>query len=124
MAEASAPGPSLELRDDAAGSLVVLAPARGAIVTRFHAGDRELLFLDESTLTDPTKNVRGGIPLLFPSPGRLTGDHFARDGHQGAMKQHGFARELPWRVGKTATGTATLVLESTPSTLAAYPWPS
>jgi galactose mutarotase-like enzyme len=83
-------GETLELSDDGARSAVSIVPERGAIVTRFRARGRELLYLDDATLRDRTKNVRGGIPILFPSPGKLEGDHFTRGGREGAMKQHGF----------------------------------
>ena len=41
----------------------------GGIVTRFAAFGRELLYLDRKTFADPAANVRGGNPVLFPSPG-------------------------------------------------------
>jgi len=121
----ASPRGSLELCDDEAKSLVTIAPERGAIVTRFRVGERDLLYLDESTLVDRTKNVRGGVPLLFPSPGRLAGDRFERAGRSGSMKQHGFARDVAWAVGALDTSDAaraTLAIESTGSTRAAYPW--
>ena len=115
---------TIELSDAEAGSAVTIVPARGAIVTRFRVGGRELLYLDETTLRDPTKNVRGGIPVLFPSPGRLTGDRFTRAGRSGAMKQHGFARDLPWatRSIDASARRATLVLGATDATRAAFPY--
>ena len=113
-------GDILELRDG--DSSVTIVPGRGAIVTRFRVGDRDLLYLDESTLRDPTKNVRGGIPVLFPSPGRLSADHFERGGHSGSMKQHGFARDMAWQVRTRDAARATLVLESTDATRAMFPW--
>lgn len=124
-------GDAIELHDDEARSAATVVPGRGAIVTRFRAAGRELLYLDEATLRDPTKNVRGGIPLLFPSPGPLAGDRFERRGHSGSMKQHGFARNLPWQVRAhdaledvdTDAALATLDLASSDATLAMYPWP-
>jgi galactose mutarotase-like enzyme len=59
----------LTLQDGA--SRVEIVPERGGLVTRFRVGDRPVLHLDEATLADPTKNVRGGVPVLFPSPGPL-----------------------------------------------------
>jgi galactose mutarotase-like enzyme len=118
-------GDTVELTDTEARSSVAIVPARGAIVTRFRVGDRDLLYLDEATLRDPAKNVRGGIPVLFPSPGRLTGDRFVRGGRSGAMKQHGFARDLAWEtrsVAATDAARATLVLRATEATRAAYPY--
>jgi galactose mutarotase-like enzyme len=118
-------GDTLELSDDQARSSVTILPARGAIATHFRVAGRELLYLDEATLRDPKKNVRGGIPLLFPSPGKLEGDRFERGGARGAMKQHGFARDLGWRVGETSereAAQATLELLSNEATRAAFPW--
>lgn len=96
----------LELGDTSTGTSVRLAPARGALVTSFRVGDRELLYLDEATLRDPTVNVRGGVPLLFPSPGKLTGDAWAFGGASGRLSQHGFARKLPWTVEQLGTDGA------------------
>jgi galactose mutarotase-like enzyme len=97
---------------------LAIAPERGAIVTSFDIGDRRVLFMDEETLRDPTKNVRGGVPVLFPSPGKLENDTWSRDGKSGAMKQHGFARNLAWQ----PKGDDTLVLESNDVTRAQFPW--
>jgi galactose mutarotase-like enzyme len=123
--EAAAVGDCIVLEDDADHSRVTIAPQRGAIVTSFSVGGRELLYLDESTLTDATKNVRGGVPVLFPSPGKLTDDAWARAGQAGKMKQHGFARTLPWNVVSTSETAAQVLLElaSSADTLEAYPWP-
>jgi galactose mutarotase-like enzyme len=118
-------GELLVLADEQAESRVELAPARGALVTSFSVGGRELLYLDRATLADPSKNVRGGNPVLFPSPGRLTGDAFMINGRAGALKQHGFARALPWRPGAvedTKNASVTLTLSSSELTRAQYPF--
>lgn len=124
MVRATSTG-DIELSEPRTRSGATIVPGRGAIVTRFHVGGRELLYLDEATLQDPTKNVRGGIPVLFPSPGRLTGDRFEREGRSGSMKQHGFARDLPWQANvhdDADAARATLVLRSSDATRAMYPW--
>lgn len=114
---------SITLTDEQTDSSVVIAPHRGAIVTSFCVKACELLYLDAATFDDPTKNVRGGIPVLFPSPGKLDDDQFRSHGREGAMKQHGFARTLPWIVASEPTpSTATLALESSEATLSQYPW--
>lgn len=105
-----------------ASSRVFLAPARGGMATRFFVGDRAVFYLDEATLLDPTKNVRGGNPVLFPSPGRLPGDRFTQDGRSGAMGQHGFARAEAWEVVERAADTAALRLRANERTRAAFPW--
>jgi galactose mutarotase-like enzyme len=135
---------SLELRDTDAKSLLVLAPSRGGMATRLSLGGRHRLFLDESTLReqiiggaapepprDPqtaplrsavfAKNVRGGIPVLFPSPGKLEGGVYAK----GTLAQHGFARNLPWELVSTKTeddARATLRLASNDETRRNFPW--
>jgi galactose mutarotase-like enzyme len=104
------------------GSQLSLVPGRGAIITRWVAGGRERLYLDESTLADPTKNVRGGVPLLFPSPGKLDEGRFTHAGKSGAMKQHGFARDLPWTVTVQTESSISLSVSATDATRAMFPW--
>jgi galactose mutarotase-like enzyme len=116
---------SLELSDTDAKSSVVLVPNRGGIATRFRIGLRDVFFLDEETLKDAEKNVRGGNPILFPNPGKLTDDVWSRDGASGGMKQHGFARTRPWQTSLTSTGesaSVTLRLSADDATLAVFPW--
>jgi galactose mutarotase-like enzyme len=96
-------------------SRVAIEPARGGMVTAFDVGGRPVLFLDGATLADPSKNVRGGIPVLFPSPGKLRDDHWAR----GRLAQHGFARNLPWEVVSAAATVARLRLATSGGL---WPW--
>jgi galactose mutarotase-like enzyme len=103
-----------------------IRPARGGMVTRFEVGNVPVMYMDDATLADPAKNVRGGNPVLFPSPGKLSGDAWARGSHSGAMSQHGFARNLPWRVLGTIDGASPAIaveLTSTEQTRAQFPWP-
>jgi galactose mutarotase-like enzyme len=111
------------LEDASAHARVVIAPARGGMVTRFDVAGKPVLYLDVATLVDETKNVRGGNPVLFPSPGPLAGDRFTRDGRSGSMKQHGFARNRGWKVIATNDKRdAMLELASDDATRAVYPW--
>jgi galactose mutarotase-like enzyme len=121
------PIPTITLTDTAAASAAVLAPARGGMLIQLALAGRELLYLDRATLENPTANVRGGVPVLFPSPGKLAGDAWWWRGAHGTLKQHGFARNLPWEVAATGTGTsqgawATLALISNEATRASFPW--
>jgi galactose mutarotase-like enzyme len=108
-------GELLVLED--ANSRVEVAPQRGGLVTSFQIDGRELLYMEPASLADASKNVRGGIPVLFPSPGKLRGDAFSYEGKRGAMKQHGFARNLPWKLSET-----TLILDADAQTRAQFPW--
>jgi galactose mutarotase-like enzyme len=98
---------------------VEVAPERGALVTQFQVGGDDVLFLDEGTFRDRSKNVRGGVPLLFPFAGKPPPGS--------TLVQHGFARKAAWAVTGSSAGpqTARLAcrLESSPETLAAWPYP-
>src|SRR5215831_1904256 len=98
---------------------VWLAPERGGMVTRFAVRGEDVLYLDEATLADTTKNVRGGVPILFPIGGKLAPDTLP--GARAPLKQHGFARNLPWRVIELGPDRAVLSLDADESTRAAYP---
>jgi galactose mutarotase-like enzyme len=118
-------GDLLQLVNDRTGDQVVISPTRGALVTSLRLGGRELLYLDAATLEDPAKNVRGGIPVLFPTPGKLDGDRWQRGEQSGTMKQHGFARNFAWAVEERLDGEApsvTLGLGANERTRASYPW--
>jgi galactose mutarotase-like enzyme len=116
----------LTLRDPESGASATIVPGRGGIVTRFDVGARRVLYLDPATLLDqqldPANSVRGGVPVLFPSPGKLVDDAWAYAGRRGAMRQHGFARNLAWQVAGSTASAATLTLVANDQTRAAFPW--
>ncbi|MFT3765410.1 MAG: galactose mutarotase [Minicystis sp.] len=119
------PSPILTLSDSETDAVATVAPARGGMLIGFSVAGRELLYLDRGTFDDPRANVRGGVPVLFPSPGKLANDTWSAGGRSGSMKQHGFARNLPWEI--VATGdddgaSATLGLGADEVTKAQYPW--
>ena len=103
-----------------------LVPSRGGLLTRLRFGTDDVLFLDESTLADPTKNVRGGIPVLFPVSGKLPENKYAIDGSEFSLKQHGFARNKPWRVVEREfsdhLARVTIALSDDDGTRAVYPF--
>ncbi len=115
----------IELTDAAAGSVAAVAPSRGGMATRLLIDGQEILFLDEASFLNVPGNVRGGNPLLFPSPGKLTDDAWSNQGRGGSMKQHGFGRNAAWSVHGTGTEGAaslTLRLASDDQTRAQFPW--
>lgn len=93
---------------------------RGAIATRLTVGGKELLYLDRETLEDRSRNVRGGIPILFPFAGRLEGDRFAPG--NSTIGQHGFARNKAWNAFDRRPGELACELESDSETLMVFPW--
>lgn len=114
--------PTPEVRLNCGHTEATLAPHRGAIVTSFKVDDRELLYLDQATFEDPAKNVRGGIPVLFPTPGKLDNDRWSYAGAAGELKQHGFARNARWQIATTSASSATLLLNASDETLHDFPW--
>lgn len=97
-------------------------PQRGALVTHFSVEGEELLFLDPTTLADPAKSVRGGIPVLFPIAGKLKDDRFTTDGRSFFLPQHGFARKKAWSVREQGEDFVSLKLSSSEETLKHFPW--
>jgi galactose mutarotase-like enzyme len=112
----------ISLVDTVAGTSAEIAPSRGGLVTSLRVRGRELLYLDEATFTDATKNVRGGIPILFPTPGKLIDDAWRYGDRTGVLKQHGFARNSVWTTEERSDSTLVLSLTSDAATLAQYPW--
>ncbi len=113
------------LVDTRTKSRAVVCPERGGIVTAFSVKGREALYLDRSTFEDPSKNIRGGIPILFPVAGRLENNEYEYQGQTYSMRRHGFARDMPWRVVERSTTTEaslTLALTSTEETRRDYPF--
>lgn len=106
-------------------SSLTVFPDRGGIATSWRVGDRELMYLDADRFTDPTLSVRGGIPILFPICGNLPDNAYKIGDKQYSLKQHGFAREMPWQVTHQSTTTdasLTVTLESTDATRQVYPF--
>jgi galactose mutarotase-like enzyme len=119
----AAVGTLYTLHDERTDTRVVVAPQRGAIVTSMRVAGRELLYLNDITLCDSSQNVRGGIPVLFPSPGKLTGDTLSWGGRSGTdIKQHGFGRILDWNVLETPPGALLLEIQANAWTMPRYPW--
>ncbi|ADO74314.1 aldose 1-epimerase [Stigmatella aurantiaca] len=101
---------------------VEVIPSRGALISRMSVAGDEVLYLDESTVVDPSKNVRGGIPVLFPTAGRLPGDTYPVERQAYTMAQHGFARKLPWEVRQVEKSLLVMGLSSSEETLRQFPW--
>jgi galactose mutarotase-like enzyme len=113
------------LSDLDASSRLEVVPERGGIITSWQVGGQELLYLDAERFTHPEMTVRGGIPILFPICGNLPDNTYTHRGQTYTLKQHGFARDLPWEVTDQATETEaalTLTLTSQEKTRSVYPF--
>jgi galactose mutarotase-like enzyme len=113
------------LKDEEADAYLEVVPARGGIITRWQICGEDILYLDRERFKEPNLSVRGGVPILFPICGNLPDNTYQHQGRNYTLKQHGFARDLPWQVSKQSTETAaslTLELNSNPATRQVYPF--
>lgn len=113
------------LSDEDAQSQIEVVPERGGIITKWRLQGQEILYLDTERFANPDLTVRGGIPILFPICGNLPDNTYTYQGQQYTLKQHGFARDLPWEVTEQGTqdsASITLVLNSNHQTRQLYPF--
>ncbi|MGM0875973.1 MAG: aldose epimerase [Bacillota bacterium] len=115
-----------ELCNENKTSWLKVVPERGGIITSLGIQGEELLFMNEETLHNEEKNIRGGIPILFPISGQLTKGQYEWNGTTYKMKNHGVARNLPWEVVEINTkkeeASIKIKLESNDATLTSYPF--
>jgi galactose mutarotase-like enzyme len=113
------------LSDETANSALEVVPERGGIATSWLVEGKEIFYLDAERFANPDLTVRGGIPILFPICSNLPDNTYTHKGVQHKLKQHGFARDLPWRIAEPVTegcAALTLILDSSDKTLAVYPF--
>lgn len=113
------------LTDQHAHSQLEVVPERGGIIANWSLQGQDILYLDTQRFADASLSVRGGIPILFPICGNLPDNTYTYLGQNYTLKQHGFARDLPWEVTDQVTSglaSVTLVLKSNAQTLRVYPF--
>lgn len=108
------------------GTELEVIPQRGGIVSGLRFGGSRILYMDRGTLYDSSKNVRGGIPILFPICGYLADNTYTLGEVTYHMKQHGFARNYPHDVTDISTSESetsiTVVFSDNPETYEEYPF--
>jgi galactose mutarotase-like enzyme len=109
------------LRDADTDSCLEMAPSRGGLLVRARIQGRELLYLDEESLLEPAKNVRGGIPICFPIAGKIPDNKTVFAGRDIELKQHGFARNMPWALSRADDGIE-IELEASDATRRLFPF--
>jgi len=107
------------------GDSLSVVPERGGLLASWICNAHERLYFDAERFADPSKSVRGGIPVLFPICGNLPGNRLDLPQGSYTLPQHGFARDMPWQLEALSDGSGIrLVLESNPQTLAVFPFAS
>ena len=91
------PYPHWEYLNPEIDSSIKIVPERGGLITEWRSEGKDLLYFDLERFRDRDKSVRGGIPILFPICGDLS-DGYLVNGEKYFLKQHGFARDLPWSI--------------------------
>jgi len=103
-----------------------MVPERGAIISKYVHKDEPIFYLEQATLEDLSKNIRGGNPILFPINGYLVDETYHYNDVPYQLKQHGFARNLPAKVINTYTdehsASITLEIVDNEETLTRYPF--
>lgn len=114
------------LKDSSTAARLEVVPERGGLITRWQVAGQDILYFDAERFADPSKSVRGGIPILFPICGNLPENQYVWAGQTYTLKQHGFARDLPWTVADRAIESSavalTLTLTSSEHTHRQYPF--
>ena len=99
------------------GALSLAVSDLGAEVQSLRCGERAYLWSGDPAVW------AGHAPLCFPWCGRLRDNYFLRDGVRYDNRNHGFAREMVHVLDHQTETELAFRLESSPDTLARYPWP-
>jgi len=119
----SAPYAHWEFVHPSSGDRLRIVPERGGLVSEWLCNGREVLYFDQERYADPAKSIRGGIPVLFPICGNLPDDSLPLASGSYTLRQHGFARNLPWTLELLEDQSGVrLSLVDTADTRAAYPF--
>lgn len=117
------PYPHWEFSDPVSGDLLRVVPERGGLISGWRCAGHEVVYLDLERFLDPAQSVRGGFPVLFPITGGLPDNQLPLPQGVFNLGQHGFARQLPWRLDALADGGGVqLQLGDTEETLKSYPF--
>lgn len=113
------------LSDSEAISQITVVPERGGIILRWKIQGQDVLYLDKERFSQPAMSIRGGVPILFPICGNIHDNTYTYLDRTYTLKQHGFARDLPWEVTQHGTdncASLTVTLKSNEQTRLVYPF--
>jgi aldose 1-epimerase len=108
------PAQTATIRDPLTGSSAEILVSQGFNCFRFTAMPAgqalEVLYAPADFSTGQSRPSRGGIPLMFPFPGRIPGTTLTWEGKQYTLEAgdalgnaiHGFVMSRPWRITEQA----------------------
>ena len=118
---------------EAQSERAVIVPAAGCQCLSYRAGALDVIAGPASPDAWREHPHRGGIPILFPWPGRIAGARFTFEGREYRMPVndplghsiHGFACERAFRVIRQGPYFVTSILDSAdyPDLSSIWPWP-
>ncbi|AOZ91816.1 hypothetical protein [Paenibacillus crassostreae] len=105
---------------------IEVVPERGCIISKYMYNNESIFYLEQETLEDLSKNIRGGNPILFPISSYLVDETYYYKDTAYQLKQHGFARNLVGQVIHTSaddnSASITLEMVDNEETLIRYPF--
>tara|TARA_Y100001968_G_scaffold324142_1_gene362921 strand:+ start:3627 stop:4511 length:885 start_codon:yes stop_codon:yes gene_type:complete len=105
------------------GNRLRIVPERGGLITEWRCNGKEILYFDLDRFKSPGKSIRGGIPILFPICGDLPGGILPLSNRNFLINQHGFARDIPWKIQFLENHKViSLNLSASNKTLAVFPF--
>ncbi|ABX09651.1 galactose mutarotase [Prochlorococcus marinus] len=105
------------------GDFLKIVPDRGGLITGWNHQGREILYFDLDRFQQGAKSIRGGIPVLFPICGDLPQGHLRLAQGEFSLRQHGFARDMPWLIKPLEDQEGfVLTLTETAESLSVYPF--
>ncbi len=118
---------------EAQSERAVIVPAAGCQCLSYRAGTLDVIAGPASPDAWREHPHRGGIPILFPWPGRIAGARFTFEGREYRLPVndplghsiHGFACERAFRVTRRGPYFVTSILDSAdyPDLNSIWPWP-
>ena len=112
-----------EYLDESTGNRLRIVPERGGLISEWLCNQKEVLYFDLERFQKQKESVRGGIPLLFPICGDLPDNRFLFESQEFFICQHGFARDLPWKIfSDQKKDCIRMTLEDTDTTKEVYPY--
>ena len=108
----------------------ILVPELGGWVSSlelpFASGVREILFQHDYAWRPELKDLRGGLPFLFPVCARVSRNNqeniYLYDGKQYELWIHGFSAYEKWAVDQVTDNSIEMVLRDNENTLKRYPF--